>query len=100
VRIPGGVKGYVAAWYVQLNPGPAPGALLTVYPIQDMNMRERPMIQARRVGRPAHNTPLTVHDDPERARALVGRYDDWLYVETPEGGRGWVAAWYVSGVMT
>lgn len=100
VRIPGGVKGYVAAWYVQLNPGPAPGALLTVYPIQDMNMRERPMIQARRVGRPAHNTPLTVHDDPERARALVGRYDEWLYVETPEGEWGWVAAWYVSGVMT
>ena len=59
-------------------------------------MRERPAVQARRVGRPAHNTPLTVLHDPEYARALVGRYDEWLYVETEEGQRGWVAAWYVS----
>ncbi|MFQ6101722.1 MAG: SH3 domain-containing protein, partial [Anaerolineae bacterium] len=93
-------KGYVAAWYVQLNPGPAPEALLTVYPTQDMNMRERPTIRAKLVGRPAHNAPLTVHDDPERARALVGRYDEWLYVETEDGERGWIAAWYVSTTQT
>ncbi len=100
VRLPDGRRGYVAAWYVQLNPGPAPGDLLTVYPTEDMNMRERPTVRANLVGRLAHNAPLTVHDDPERARALVGRYDEWLYVETEEGQRGWVAAWYVSDVMT
>jgi len=43
-------------------------------------MRERPTARAKLVGRLAHNTPLTVHDNPERARALVGRYDEWLYV--------------------
>ena len=53
-------------------------------------------MKAKLIGRLAHNTPLKVHDDPERARALVGRYDEWLYVETPEGRRGWVAAWYVA----
>jgi uncharacterized protein YgiM (DUF1202 family) len=95
-----GSKGYVAAWYVQTDPGPAPPTLLTVYPIEDMNMRERPAISGQLVGQPAHNTPLMVHDDPERARALVGRYDEWLYVETPEGLRGWVAAWYVSKAPT
>jgi len=98
VRLPDGSKGYVAAWYVQTAPGPAPGTL-TVYPTEDMNMRERPTVRAQHIGRPAHNTPLTVHDDPQRARALVGRYDEWLYVETPEGQRGWVAAWYVSTTL-
>ncbi len=96
VRLPGGNNGYVAAWYVQTEPGPAPPPAVTVYSTQDMNMRERPAVSARRIGQLAHNAPLTVHDDPERARALVGRYDEWLYVETEEGQRGWVAAWYVS----
>jgi len=63
-------------------------------------MRERPTVKARLIGRPAHNTPLTVHDAPERARVLIGRYDEWLYVETAEGQRGWVAAWYVSTTPT
>jgi len=100
IRLPGGNVGYVAAWYVQTDPGPAPETLLTVYPTQEMNMRARPTVRVRCVGQPAHNAPLTVHDDPERARALVGRYDEWLYVETEDGERGWVAAWYVSDVKT
>jgi len=95
-----GVKGHVAAWYVQTKPGPAPQTPLTVYPTEDMNMRERPTVKARIIGRPTHNAPLTVHDDPERARVLMGRYDEWLYVETAEGQRGWVAAWYVSTTPT
>jgi uncharacterized protein YgiM (DUF1202 family) len=96
VRLPDGSRGYVAAWYLQTEAGPEPEALLIVYPTEDMNMRERPTVQAKRIGRPAHNAPLTVHDDLERARVLVGRYDEWLYVETEEHQRGWVAAWYVS----
>jgi len=95
-----GLKGYVAAQYVQTEPGPTLETLLTVHPTQDMNMRERPTVSARRIGQLAHNTPLAVHDDPERARARVGRYDEWLYVETEEGQRGWVAAWYVSATPT
>ncbi|MBL7063708.1 MAG: SH3 domain-containing protein [Anaerolineae bacterium] len=91
-----GCKGYIAAWYVQTEPGPAPETLLTVYPVEDMNVRERPTVKANLIERLAHNAPLTIHDDPERARVLVGRYDEWLYVETAEGQRGWVAAWYVS----
>jgi uncharacterized protein YgiM (DUF1202 family) len=96
VRLPDELEGYIPAWYVQTEPGPAPASLLTVYPTEDMNMRERPAVRARRVGQLAHNAPLTVQDDLERAQALVGRYDEWLYAETAEGQRGWVAAWYVS----
>jgi N-acetylmuramoyl-L-alanine amidase len=95
VRLPRGLEGHIAAWYVQTEPGPAPPSLLVVSPTEDMNMRERPSTQARKIGRPVEDTPLTVHDDPQRARTLLGRYDEWLYVETPEGQRGWVAAWYV-----
>ncbi len=100
VRLPNGRRGHVAAWYVQTEAGPAPETWLTVFPTEDMNMRERPTIKAKRVAQPAHNTPLTVHDDPQRARALVGRYDEWLYVHTPEDEWGWVAAWYVSTAST
>jgi uncharacterized protein YgiM (DUF1202 family) len=95
IRLSDGSSGYVAAWYVQTQAGAALPELLTVSPIEDMNMRERPVATAQLVGRPAYNTPLTVRDDPERAKVLVGRYGEWLYVETPEGKRGWVAAWYV-----
>lgn len=99
-HLPDQRKGYVAAWYVQVEAGPAPETRLTVYPTEDMNMRERPTVGAKRVGQAAQNTPLAVHDDPQRARALVGRYDEWLYVETPENQRAWVAAWYVSTAPT
>jgi len=100
VCLPNGLRGYVAAWYVQTTPGPEPEALLTVYPTVDMNMRQRPTTKAAKIGRPAHNTPLTALHDPAYAQALVGRYDEWLYVETEEGQRGWVAAWYVSTIET
>jgi uncharacterized protein YgiM (DUF1202 family) len=100
VRLPNGVKGYVAAWYVQTDPGPATENLLTVYPTVDVNFRERPVVSANRIGQLPRNTPLVVHDDPARARVLVGRYDEWLYVKTPQGQWGWVAAWYVSTTQT
>jgi uncharacterized protein YgiM (DUF1202 family) len=96
VRLPNGIRGYVAAWYVQTDSGPAPGNLLTVYATVDVNFRARPTVRAERIGRLARNTPLTVHDAPERALALVGRYDEWLYVKAPQDRWGWVAAWYVS----
>ncbi len=96
VRLPYGLKGYVAAWYVQTQPAPAPAALLTVYPIEDLNLREQPSVGGQWIAQLKRGAPLTVHDDPARAQALVGRYDEWLYVETAEGRHGWVAAWYVA----
>ncbi len=96
VRLPDGDRGYVPAGYAETEAGSAPGALLTVYPMENMILRERPGVDARRIGQLVYNEPIVVHDDPERARALAGRYDEWLYVETPGGQRGWVAAWYVA----
>lgn len=96
VQLPDGSEGHVAAWYVQTQPGPAPEATLTVFPTEDMNMRGGPSVENQIVGRLAHNAPLTAHDDPDRARELVGDYGEWLYVETEEGQRGWAAAWYLT----
>jgi uncharacterized protein YgiM (DUF1202 family) len=95
VRLPNESKGYAAAWYVKTEPGPEPDLLLTVAPTEDMNMRKRPTTDAPIVERLMQNRPLTVHDDPQCAEALVGRQGEWLYVETTEKQRGWVAAWYV-----
>jgi hypothetical protein len=100
VCLPNGLRGYVAAWYTQTDPGPLTENLLTVYPTVSLNFRERPAVSAGRIVQLARNTPLTVHDDPVRARVLVGRYDEWLYVEAPQEQWGWVAAWYVSTVPT
>lgn len=96
VRLPDGSEGHVAAWYVQTQPGPAPENTLTVFPTENMNMRGGPSIENQIVGRLAHNAPLTAHDDPNRARRLVGDYGEWLYVETEDGQRGWAAAWYLT----
>ena len=93
-----GPTGYAAAWYVQTEPGPPPRPALTVYPTEDTTLRQRPTVRAKMTVRLAKNVPLAVHDDPSRARALVGWYDCWLYVETPEGQRGWVPAWYISAM--
>jgi len=63
-------------------------------------VRERATVRSRCIGQLRRNAPLTVHDDPERARALVGRYDEWLYVEVEHGRQGWVPAWFVSTAPT
>jgi len=99
VRLADGSENYVAAWYVQLEPGTAVESI-PVYPTEDMNMRNRPDTSGDLVQRVAHNAPLKVHDSAERAQPLVGQYGEWLYVETKDGPRGWVAAWYVSLATT
>jgi len=99
VRLADGSENYVAAWYVQLKPGAAVESI-TVYPTEDMNMRNRPDTSGDLVQRVVHNAPLKVHDSAERAQPLVGQHGEWLYVETKDGQRGWVAAWYVSTATT
>jgi hypothetical protein len=70
--------------------------LLTVYALWDVDMRQRPTVRTRRSGQVAQGTALIVHDDLQRAQALVGRQDEWLYAAMPGGQRGWVPAWCVT----
>jgi len=100
VRAPSGHVGYVAAWFVRAQETPAPPdtfLTLTVYPTADLNLRAQPSANSPRVGGVHFNEPLTViEDDLTQARNKVGRGGQWLYIETGQGERGWVAAWYLS----
>jgi murein DD-endopeptidase MepM/ murein hydrolase activator NlpD len=104
VRAPSGHVGYVAAWFVRAEGSAAPPAApltelltLTVFPTADLNLRAGPTTNAPRVGGAFFNQPLTViEDDPLKAQAKLGEQEQWLYVETETGERGWVAAWFLS----
>jgi hypothetical protein len=103
VRTPSGHVGYVAAWFVRTSitpPSEMPPTetpTLIVYPTVNLNLRAQPSINSPRVGRARFNQPLTVlEQDIAQARMKVGQNDQWLYVETPDGQRGWGAAWFLS----
>ncbi len=103
VRAPSGHVGYVAAWFVRAADAPPatspPSAFLTltVYPTADLNLRAQPTINSPRIGGAPFNTPLTVlEDDLTAARAKIGQQDQWLFVQTSAGERGWAAAWFLS----
>lgn len=100
VRAPSGHVGYVAAWFVRAEgvvpsfalPLSAP-PVLTVYSSADLNLQAQASVNSPRVGSAFFNTPLSVLDDDlEGAQAKVGQEEQWLYVQTEEGERGWVAA--------
>lgn len=96
VRAPSGHVGYVAAWFVQLTPASTPAPQLTVYPTDEMNIRAQPTINSPRVGRASTGEPLTVIDDRPHPETRVGQDEQWLYIQTPTGERGWAAAWFLS----
>jgi len=96
VIIPSDDRGYVPAWQMQSQPGLQPRALFTVYATEDLYLRIGPTLNEDFHGHVSQAKPLDVVDDPERAQILVGRHDEWLYVETLDGQRGWIPAWCVS----
>jgi hypothetical protein len=104
VKAPSGHVGYAAAWFVRAEGTAAPTApppsaflTLTAYPTADLNLRAQPTTNSPRIGGAFFNEPLTViEDDPVGARAKVGQEEQWLYVQTEEGERGWAAAWFLS----
>jgi uncharacterized protein YgiM (DUF1202 family) len=105
VRAPSGHVGYIAAWFVRAEGVAAPPSTppqsaflkLTVYPTDVLNLRAQPTTNSPQIGTAAFNQPLTViEDNLTAARAKVGQQEQWLYVETEGGQRGWVAAWFLS----
>ncbi len=114
VRTPGGVAGYVAAWYVKLRAGaeepaePA-GPVEPVEPVVAPGVKVEvvsPVVGYLNV-RPEPSTdrpPITRVDDGEILEALepeadvqskVAQQGQWLHVRTPGGVEGYVAARYV-----
>lgn len=104
VRAPSGHIGYVAAWYIReqeavppLSASVADFLTLTAFPTVTLNLRSKARLDSSMVGRAPLNRPLTViTDDPIAAREMVGKQEQWLFVRTEEGVRGWAAAWFLS----
>ena len=114
-----GLKGYVAAWYVQLpagtTPSPAPAAAsgapaaapngsapaagLTVV-VSDqatagLRLRTQANASADTLTILSAGTRLAVVEPAAGALSKIGVNGQWLYVREPGGAAGYVAAWFV-----
>jgi hypothetical protein len=113
-----GLKGFVAAWYVQLPEGtppppappsggapttgssaPTPAAALTVVVSEQatagLRLRTQPNAAADTLTILAAGTRLAVVEPAAAAMNKIGVNGRWLYAREPGGTTGYVAAWYV-----
>jgi hypothetical protein len=127
VSDPGGLNGYVAAWYVDRVPGtssapapvpaptppapaPAPAptpapAALTVFVLQSigavgLRLRDQPDSNANTLAILAAGQGLTVLEHASQAIPKIGVTNQWLNVADGNGHTGYVAAWYVETSAT
>ena len=116
LRTPGGLEGWSAAWLLRRlpqeaptpmeeplpappeappaeEPEPAPPETLLVTPTTGLNVRSGPGTGHGVVVAVTAGTRLEVVEDPQQALAKLGRQGEWIQLRTPEGKRGWSAAW-------
>ena len=97
IRTPGGVEGYVAAWYVRLmlEKAPAPVLVDVVSPaVGYLNIRPGPSTERPPVTRADDGDVLESLESQAETEAKVGR-NRWLHVRTPEGIEGYAFASYL-----
>ena len=113
VSDPGGLQGYVAAWYVEKaggssptpaptsvpTPTPAPAALL-VFVSQSigsvgLRLRDQPDTNSNTVAILTAGAELTVLEPVAQALPKIGQTNQWLNVQDASGASGYVAAWFV-----
>ncbi len=90
-----GTPGWVAAWFVQDAAQAFPPSDLVVYPDDSLNLRAGPGTAFAVVAKMEPTTALTVLGDGGIARQKLGKGGEWLQVQSAEGERGFVAAWFV-----
>lgn len=105
VRAPGGLVGYVAAWYVNLpgtsSTGQTGGAggeaqrLQVISPDEPLKLRQGPDTAYPILQQLPHGTALESLESPAETLEKVGTYGQWLRVRTLDGKSGHVAAWYL-----
>jgi hypothetical protein len=108
VQDPVGNRGYVAAWFVQGQPGthpapaptPAPGTQLVVIVSAaadptGLRLRDQPSLSGNVLATESAGTQLTVLETAASAGPKIGAQDQWLNVQDGKGLKGYVAAWYV-----
>jgi uncharacterized protein YraI len=103
VRGPGGIIGFVLADQVKaangVQPPPSqPPVGLQVFATADLNIRAQPSPNSPRLSGAGRGQALQVIEtDLDAARLKIGKSNQWLFVETAQGQRGWAAAWFLSG---
>ncbi len=96
VRTPGGVEGYVAAWYLGLYREVSAAEAVpyvTVRSAQGLNMRPSPTA-AQPNWHVVNGTVLEVREDPHGVKAKLGQ-DRWIQVRSPSLHEGVVNGLYV-----
>jgi len=109
IRVTEAMEGYVAAWYLKLPeaqpisfglfaPGAAPKGVevAVVSPeVGFLNVRPTPSTDQPPTTRVDDEAVLESLESKADTQAKVGQDDQWLHVRTPEGIKGYVAAWYL-----
>ena len=90
-----GLAGYAAAWYLFTIDQGVPVSDLVVYPIGKLNLRAGPATAFETIDMLDVGDPLSVLGDRENSFQKIGKKGDWLFVQTEDGKRGFVAAWLV-----
>jgi hypothetical protein len=98
IRTSEGVEGYVAAWYLRFY-REAVRAGIKVEVISPevgyLNVRPTPSTAQLPITRVDDGAVMDSLESEAETRTKVGQEDRWLYVRTPEGIEGYVAAWYL-----
>ena len=103
VRDENGNLGFVAAWYVRLNPAAALAAtakpmtvLVSSQASAGLRLRDRPSVYGNILEVLMPGTLLIVLEPAGTAQAKIGVVNQWLNVKLPGGMAGYVAAWYLT----
>jgi len=103
VRDENGNLGYVAAWYVRLNPAPSLASttkpltvLVSSQASAGLRLRDRPSVYGNILEVLMPGTLLVVLEPASTAQAKIGVVNQWLNVKLPGGMAGYVAAWYLT----
>lgn len=97
---PDGTRGFVPAWLVRATGATPPATGLFVSLGFALNLRAAPSTAADIMAVVSPGDMLRVLGDRTQAAAKIGKKDQWLNVQAPNGASGWVAAWLVRAVPT
>ncbi len=100
VRLPDNKEGYVAAWYLKLPSGEQPSPTQAIFVVVDspevpLKLRSGPGTQHNQLTQMPDGTVLKALEPEADVRRKVGQHNEWLQVQTPNGLKGYTAAWYI-----
>jgi uncharacterized protein YgiM (DUF1202 family) len=111
IRTPQGQEGFAAAWYLEKvpeatpPPGPDPSKedkdklvvlVSSAVGTSGLRLRKTPSKGGTLITTLKAGTSLTVLEPAKKAKAKIGKVNQWLYVRGPDNQRGYVGTEYVT----